>query len=45
MKRKISITMGLSLVAVFAIIATLGLMSLNQANPVEAQAATPVTIV
>ena len=44
MKRKISITMGLSLVAVFAIIATLGLFSLNQANPVEAQAATPVTI-
>jgi hypothetical protein len=36
MKRKISITMGLSLVAVFAIIATLGLMSLNTDNTVEA---------
>ena len=36
MKRRISIGMGLSLVAVFAIIATLGLLSLNQATPVEA---------
>ena len=36
MKRRISIGMGLSLVAVFAIIATLGLLSLNQANTVQA---------
>ena len=36
MKRRISIGMGLSLVAVFAIIATLGLLSLNQATPAEA---------
>ena len=40
MKRRISIGMGLSLVAVFAIIATLGLLSLNQANTVQADMAT-----
>ena len=36
MKRKISIAMAMSLVGVFAVIATLGLLSLNQATPVEA---------
>ena len=36
MKRNISITMGMALVGVIAIIATLGLFSLNQAAPVEA---------
>ena len=37
MKRKISIIMAMSLVGVFAVIATLGLMSLNQPTPVYAQ--------
>ena len=37
MKRKISVIMAMSLVGVFAIIATLGLMSLNQPAPVYAQ--------
>ena len=36
MKRKISIAMAMSLVGVFAVIATLGLMSLNTAEPVAA---------
>jgi hypothetical protein len=42
MKRNISITMGMALVGVIAIIATLGLFSLNQATLVEAQAATQI---
>ncbi len=41
MKRNISITMGMALVGVIAIIATLSLFSLNQAAPVEAQKAIP----
>ena len=44
MKRKISISMGLSLVAVFAIIATLGLLSLDQAGTAHAQTAGTIAV-